>query len=137
MFKEWELPNNGRGFWLTTCQVSIIYNEDRKSRYGFTLCFSGERTREFINKGYNKVCILQDDITGEIGLLIGREKGLNLKMCGNDKGYKNARLDSKVWVGKLCDIFEIPKDGIRRVLQLSDNLSKNEDSMFFRIIKKV
>lgn len=129
-FKAWETPQmRGGGKKITKDMVSITY----KKGYA-TLSFGQELSREFVDNDLHFIEIMQDDITGEIGLNINKKKGCSLSKTGTKGGFVNMRLQNKVWITKLCQILGVPKGSTSYHIQITKNLSQHPDNRFYRII---
>lgn len=133
MYQDWETPSRGRGRSMNDNEVSLIYSPNKY----YTLTFNRAMSLLIMEHGYSMINIKQDDITGEIGLEINNEKGIRLASCGI-KGNKqfNLKMDNKEWAGRLCNVLNLSKDGTRHILKISNNLSKVERCMFYRLSKK-
>lgn len=130
-FQDWDIPNHrkgGRGK-MSSDEIALNYLE----RKYYCLTFNQDVTKDIIAGGYTHLNIKQDDITGEIGLDVNKEKGLLLSRSG--KKSLNMKMSSKDWVIRLYKAFNIPI-GERRILKITKNLSTIDKCMFFRIINQ-
>lgn len=128
-FKDWEIPNHRKGGKgkMACDEVSLNYLEGKY----YSLTFNQDISKLIIANNYTHINIKQDDITGEIGLEINREKGLALSRSGKDS--LNIKMSSKAWVTKLYQALN-HTIGDRIVLKITKNLSTIDRCLFFRII---
>lgn len=129
-FIAWEIPQGRCGGKMTEDVISITYNEGKNT----SLTFNQDISKEIKKRGFKKIMIYQDDITGEINLVIG-SKGLSLSVTGKEETSFNYKLGSKSWVKGLCKELLIELDGKKHLLQISKNLSKTEECLSYRILK--
>ena len=90
----------------------------------------GEDMRNIINKmGLTHCMIGQDDITGEIGMLLSKDVGVPLTKYGT-----SIRLANKPWIDRMITVFGLDKDKtINQILIPSNNLAKRDDVLFYRL----
>lgn len=127
-FIEWDIPDHvGRGRKMMRNEVNLY-----KTKVYNTVTFNQYLTNLFLEKGLECISIREDDITGEIGFVISKDRGLKLSVTGDGK-QKNFRLNNRTWVEKLH--LKLGKQvGKRNILELTENLSKKEDVLFYKII---
>lgn len=127
-FIEWELPQiKGRRKRMASNEVNLY-----KTNTYNTMTFNQDLTKLFLEKDLLYLEIRQDDITGEIGFAISKDKGVRLSETGTG-GNTNLRLPNKEWVERLHKVLGKPI-GQRNILRLSENLSRKEDVLFYKII---
>lgn len=112
-------------------EISVIWKEGGSH----ILTFNMDVSRMIEEGGYKWLNMKQDDVTGEIGLEICHDKGVRMTMTGR-KDRCNFKFTNKGWVGRLCDVLGLEKDGTRHILTITKNLSAIDRCMFFRIVKK-
>lgn len=130
-FIDWKLPSSARGNRMENDEISIVFQQ----RKYYSLTFNQTLSKEFLKLGYTRINIKQDDITGEIGIEINKENGLLLSKTGEEESSFNYKLNSKEWVLRLHKSLGLNADGQRYVLKLTNNLSRIDKCMFFRIIR--
>lgn len=108
---------------MSNDEIALNYLEGKY----YCLTFNQDVTKDIIAGGYTHINIKQDDITGEIGLEVNKEKGLLLSRSG--KKSLNMKMSSKDWVIRLYKTFNIPI-GERRILKITKNLSTIDKCMF-------
>lgn len=98
------------------------------------LHFSTSFSEELEKKGWAKMDIRQDDITGKIGFWFNKNEGLNLTggYCPEVKTYSCNNREAIKWIFKTLNI-----EGNRAVLKLSNNLSIHPDGDFYEVIGRV
>lgn len=127
-FIEWELPQiKGRRKRMASNEVNLY-----KTNTYNTITFNQDLTKLFLEKDLLYMEIRQDDITGEIGFAISKDKGVRLSETGKGEN-KNLRLPNKEWVVRLHKVLGKPI-GQRNIIRLSQNLSRKEDVLFYKII---
>lgn len=135
-FKEWVINTANKGYCMKVNEISVTYREASKEKISaYILTINGILTEELRKKGFNTMAISQDDITGEVALIVRKNNGIPLKLSGCSNNAKgNYTLASKELLNRLFTEFKLEK-GNRYILTLSENKSVREDILFYLITK--
>lgn len=126
MFQPFEFDLRGQRIRLG--ENEIHYHNKKKN---YSICFNQHLSNEVREKGFTKILVGQDDMTGEVGFFINKEDGIPLSFIGGSRG-KNIQFQGKRYVERIGKALSIQdKDCI---LTITENLSINPKGMFFKII---
>lgn len=127
---DWERPRISRGKKMQPNEITLSCHVNKY----YNLTLNQELSSLIKEKGYSYINIKQDDITGEIGIEINHEKGLKLSKTGSGKSF-NYKLSNKDWVYRLHKVLKLELGSCNK-LKITDNLSRIDKCMFFRIINQ-
>lgn len=135
-FKEWEIipSTSNRGHLMLGNQFSVICRDATKQQAScYVLTINSYLSEVAYRRGFERISISQDDITGEIALLLRKEGGLKMRMKGHtDTKCCNLVISCKPLVERLSLELKLAHNQ-RHQLSLSENKSKRDDVMFFLI----
>lgn len=135
-FKEWVINTANKGYCMKVNEISVTYREaSNEKTCAYILTINGILTEELRKKGFNTLAISQDDITGEVALIVRKNNGIPLKLSGCSNNAKgNYTISNKELLNRLFTEFKLEK-GNRYILTLGENKSVREDILFYLITK--
>ena len=130
-FIEWEFESSGRGKSLSENEISVFSLKNSGITINKTL------SEELVENGFLYLIIMQDDITGELGLNFTKDRGLKLQLRYDTKKktLSNLTLMNKRVVARLLKVLK--KEKGKYTVIITENLSKVEKNRFYRIIRIV